>query len=260
VLPSKFKEVENYPDLKQLLKNHVDMQFEDLRVLFRLPQEGLKGGCNFTAAAILVNLIAGSSVCFYNASEQALNDRNQRGKRFKEVVKCFYPMQEELIKLDDFISILYCSVRNPLAHSLGLDAPSNSTTGNPGKQIVLSKSPLSEEKIQELEDSCSKPRWITSTIISQKELEDGVTETCISVPALYWGVHRMLHALFGSSHASAANDLAKAFSSQWNKYVSDSGCANNIVSVTARTCSTCGAELVSDGGGHTFKCPRCRKE
>jgi hypothetical protein len=67
-----------------MLQGQVDMQFSDLRTLLRLPQAGLESGCNFTAAAILFNLIAGSSVFFYDPSEDSLRDRQARGKRFKE--------------------------------------------------------------------------------------------------------------------------------------------------------------------------------
>ena len=37
MLPSEFLEVQPYPNVKQLLKAQVDMQFEDLRTILSLP-------------------------------------------------------------------------------------------------------------------------------------------------------------------------------------------------------------------------------
>lgn len=253
MLPSEFPEVQGYPSLKRLLEAQVDLQFVDLRTLLRLPQEGLEGGCNFAAAALLFNIIAGSSVLFYMASEQALKQHKCRGKRFKALLKEFYPWQGEQMPRDEFAEVLYKSARNPLAHSLGLDEPPK---GSNGKQFVLRKWPLTEEQVQELEESSSRPGWAPPTIRPQI-LAYGSTEAVIFVPTLYWGVHRMLHALFANSnHAVRADDLARAFSLQWNKYVCDSLHVNVTIAVERR-CSTCGSELVSTDGGQTFKCPQC---
>lgn len=254
MLPSEFPEVQVYPNLKRLLEAQVDMQFVDLRTLLRLPQEGLVGGCNFTAAAVLFNLIAGSSVCFYDPSEQALIDRSARGTRFKEVLEEFYPWQGEPVPKDDFISALYKSARNPLAHSLGLDVPPK---GSIGKQVVLMKSPLTEEQVYELEESKVRPSWTPTTIVHQEHIAYGSTELAISVPSLYWGVHRMLHALFAdSSHAAKADSLAKIFSPQWDKCISESVHCNDTIMIQ-RQCSTCGVELISTNGGQTYGCPQC---
>jgi len=256
MLPSEFPEVQRYPNLKRLLEAQVDMQFIDLRTLLRLPQEqmGLKGGCNLTAAAILFNIIAGSSVCFYNPSEQALADRTGRSKRFKEVLEKFYPWQGEPIPKDQCVSVLYDRTRCSLVHSLGLDVPPR---GSMGQTVVLEKGPLTEEQVHELEESSSRPVWVPSTIVHKRPLAHGAIELAISVPTLYWGVHRMLHALFAdSTHAAKSDDLAKAFSHQWDKYVSDSGHGIEGVDVKRR-CDICGTELVSTDGGQTFKCPQC---
>jgi hypothetical protein len=253
MLPSEFLEVRGHPNLRQMLQGQVDMQFSDLRTLLRLPQAGLESGCNFTAAAILFNLIAGSSVFFYDPSKDSLLDRQARGRRFKEMLGKFYPSQGEAIPRDQLASLLYESARNPFAHSLGLDA----TPKDPKvKIVVFNKWPLTENEVRELEDSSARPDWAPPTV-SSRILADGATELLISIPTLFWGVHRTLHALFADfAYVAAADALAATFSSQWNKYASDSGQGNDIATVD-RWCSRCGAPLVSSDGGQTFECQRC---
>ena len=231
------------------------MQFIDLRTLLRLPQSGLEGGCNFTAASVLFNLIAGSSVCFYNPSKDVLGKRGNRGDRFKGLLMEFYPWQEELMSKDEGIEVLYKSARNPLAHSLGLDAPSNES---PGREVRLQKVPLDESQVYELENSFTRPVWTPPTIASKGRLASGAIEIVISVPALYWGVHRMLQTLFSAStHTSRANELAEVFSPLWDKYAVDSGHGGDSIQVPDRKCDICGSGLMSVDGGQTFACPRC---
>jgi hypothetical protein len=255
LLPSEFSEVQSYPALKRLLENQVDTQFIDLRTLLHLPQSGLEGGCNFTAASVLFNLIAGSSVCFYNPSKDVLEKRGNRSERFKRLLTEFYPWQEELMPKDEGIEVLYKSARNPLAHGLGLDAPPNES---PGREVKLQKGPLDESQVYELEDSFNRPDWISPTIVSKQHLASGAIEIVISVPTLYWGVHRMLHTLFAvPTHTSRANELAELFSPLWDKYVVDSGHGNDSVGVLDRKCDICGSDLLSADGGETFTCPQC---
>ena len=223
MLPSRYPEVQGYPNLQRLLQAQVDMQFVDLRILLRLPvqQAGFEAGCNFACAAVLFNVIAGASVCFYEASENALADHRDRGKRFEEALEKFYPWLGEPFSKDQCVSTLYKSARNPLAHSLGLDtAPQGST----GKQIALMKGPLTRDQIREIEEASIRPSWMLPTIVHLQALAYGSIELAISVPTLSWGVHRMLHALFADSgQATNADALAKAFGPQWNKYTTDEG-------------------------------------
>lgn len=254
MLPSEFQEVQGYPNLKRLLEAQVDMQFVDLRALFRLPLSDIEGGCNFAASAVLFNIIAGSSVCFYEPSVAALNDRRARGKRFKEVLEKFYPWGGEPISKDLCVLILYDSARNPLTHSLGLEAPPMDSIG---KQFVLKKWPLGQTEILELEDSPQRPDWAGATITSKQMLAYGTEEVVISVPSLYWGVHRMLHSLFSDrNHATKADNLAKEFSLQWDKYVSEKLRLQEEINI-GRICDTCGSELISTDGGQSFECPQC---
>lgn len=89
--PSEFSEVKGYPEIINFLKFQVDMLFEDLRTLLRLPSYDLKAGCNFTVAAMLFNIIAGVSVCFYEASTKAIIQRRDRNSRFKNLLINYYP-------------------------------------------------------------------------------------------------------------------------------------------------------------------------
>src|SRR5437773_9677467 len=100
MLPSEFPEVHGRTGLKRLLFEHVDMQFDDIRTMLRLPMADLTGGCNFAATAVLFNIISGCSVCFYHASEEALTAVGQAGRRFRGLLEEFYPwVGESLSKL-----------------------------------------------------------------------------------------------------------------------------------------------------------------
>jgi hypothetical protein len=64
VLPSNYPEAQGLGNVQQFLREQVDMQFADVRVLLRLPQETIDPtvGCNFTAAAVILNQISGLSI------------------------------------------------------------------------------------------------------------------------------------------------------------------------------------------------------
>ena len=218
MLPSEFPEVQPYPNLKQLLKAQVDMQFEDLRTILSLPRES-ESGCNFTAAAILLNLASGFSVFFYKPSKEALLNRGDRSERFKGLLNRFYPLTDESIPADRFVTVLYEYARNPLVHSLGLNA---SHHGDSSEKIIwLIKWSLSDAKIFELEDSLTRPVWAPPTLCEQI-LPNGKTKVLICIPTICWGIHRMLHSLLAdSAHASPADSLEKTFGSLWVKYVTE---------------------------------------
>ena len=220
MLPSQYVEVQSYPSLKRFLEAQVDMQFSDLRTMLRLPipQVGLEAGCNFATASILFNVISGTSVCFYEASEAAFKE--PKGDRFKNVLKSFYPWQDEPLSKDEGVLILYKEARNPLAHSLGLDTPPKDSDG---KQISIDKKPLILSQIDEIEEAIIRPKWLSPTV-NRQQLSCGSVEFKISVPTLYWGIHRMLHKLFSDANqATQADALVKLFSLQWDKITTDEG-------------------------------------
>lgn len=220
VLPSDYPEVQSHPHLKNLLANQIDMQIEDLRGLLQLPlpEYGLAGGCNFTAGTALFNIIAGASVCFFKASVSGISDRRDRSARFKEVLTKFYPWGDDpstsgtSLRVDECVNAVYDSARNPLVHTLGLDDPMSNRI-----QVVLAKNPLTPKEIAAYE-GITRPAVAKSTIVDKHLLADGSTEIILSVPTLYWGVHRMLRNLFAdASEVAAANALAAHFSARWDK-------------------------------------------
>src|ERR1700733_6211169 len=126
MFPSQFPEVQSYPNLRRVLHDNIDMQFGDLRTMLKLPKKwyGLDAGLNFTASAILFNVIGGTSVCFYNAGLANLTNYGDRGDRFKHLLRDFYPwLGDEMYPAQQCIDLLYKEARNPLTHSFGLGSP-----------------------------------------------------------------------------------------------------------------------------------------
>lgn len=197
VLPSKFPELKGplRVSLRRLCSDHFDMQIEDVRVLLRLPKAGFPAGCNFAATAVLFNMIAGVSVCFYEASPAALTN-GDRGKRFKNLLIDFFPWPAG-VSAKDGADVFYKFGRNPLAHALGLDVPD-------APEIGINKGPLSERKILELEDASALPAWAPQALLQQG------ADFEIGVAGLYWGFHRLLRDLFADkSQSDAAEGLAQ---------------------------------------------------
>jgi len=202
--PSEFPEVQGYPEMVNFLKLQVDMLFEDLRTLLRLPLYDLEAGCNLTITAMLFNIIAGVSVCFYDASTEALTQRGDRGRRFKELLINYYPWESESIGPEKGSRLLYEQARNPLAHSLGLIDVKKPQTQPDSQKVVLTKSPLIPRKIEELEEALEKQMWLPQTIVIGSEQIE------ICVPTLYWGLHRLLHKLLADrEQIESARDLCK---------------------------------------------------
>jgi len=218
MLPSEYPEVQTYASLRQLLAAHVDMQFDDLRTLLLLPRgKALRGGCNFATAALMFNIIAGSSVCFYKVDLESLSAQRNRGKRFKELLERYFPWEGESLSKTKFVSLLYDLARNPLVHSLGLDPPP--AKGVPGEHTVLTKWPLTPAKVASLEESVAKPRWAYPTVTTTEYVAGG-KEHAISIPALYWGVHIMLRKVFADPvQADGAERLASEYEKEWTWYV-----------------------------------------
>jgi hypothetical protein len=217
MLPSEFPEVQASVNLKRLLKSQVDMQFQDLRTLLELPRSKTEGGCNLTAAAVLFNLIAGASVCFYDASPQAFRGRGDRGIRFVGVLTRFYPWDPRGgVTPAEAAAFIYESARNPLAHSLGLEPPA--PTGS-RRTVMLRKWALSPDQVWELENASTRPKWTRALISEVERRADVITKATISIPALYFGVCRMLRALFRDPEQLAKTEaVAGEFVRLWPQY------------------------------------------
>jgi hypothetical protein len=70
---SQFIDAKKFPTVYKLLKEHVEMQFGDIRVLLQLPLGTTSApGGNLATGALVLNLISGFSVCLFNATKKAL--------------------------------------------------------------------------------------------------------------------------------------------------------------------------------------------
>jgi hypothetical protein len=165
-----------------MFRDHLDMQIEDLRVLLRLPTSRLPAGCNFTAAAMIFNLIAGASVCLYGANARTLKKPPPAGAQFRGILEHYYPWAAEPAAAKTGARVIYKYSRNPLAHNLGL-APANEP------DIEIAKSRLSPRRIAALEDSQTRPSWAAPALTPHGR------DYVLDVAGLYWGTHRMLQAV-----------------------------------------------------------------
>jgi len=99
VVPSEYVGI-RHAALKEFLRRQIDMQIADLRVLFRLPVEELDPnvGGNLTAAAMMLNVISGCSVWFFQTEQaakiqarEAADGRRLSGERFVGFIKEYWP-------------------------------------------------------------------------------------------------------------------------------------------------------------------------
>ena len=88
-------DADRFPSVAKFLEKQVEVQIAELRVLLQQPL--LQGGtdCSFAAANALLNLISGLSVCLFESSCEALTNRRDRGKRFKKLLREYFPWAGE---------------------------------------------------------------------------------------------------------------------------------------------------------------------
>jgi hypothetical protein len=211
----------NTPDpVKIFLRDHVDMQFHDVHVLLRLPmhEQGLDAGCNFAAANVLLALIGGMSRVLYKTKLRG--DENH----FKGVLKDYYPWGDELktpligdsVTQEEGADILYEVVRNPLVHELGIvdrnkkDRCKVRNTYIDRILIKKHKTGLSEEQIEDIECSLTRPSIVPNTIVLKFPDENGNNTVDILVAALYWGVRRMAENLTRGSLSNSPTGYLSA--------------------------------------------------
>lgn len=193
-----------FPNLASFVEWGIDMQMADIRDLLRLPldEAGMVSGQNFTASGALANVVAGSSVWFFEASEAGLRDRRDRSRRYDDVLRGYWPWDGEVVSVDDGVRVLYDYVRNPLSHSFGLPDPED------GIVIAIEKAPLGDGELTELDGTSDRPTWLGPTV---RLAPSGAPDRAyvISVPAMYWGVRQLLRALLtDETQAAAAEALA----------------------------------------------------
>jgi len=185
------------------------VQFEDVRTLLRLPRhdDGLPGGCNLTAAALLFKIISGSSVLFYDASITATSGGGQSGRRFKERLARYYPFLDDDLPPEEAARLLYEAARNPLTHCLGVGKdkrvfPGAPQFGNRPLAVMFVKDVLDGPGVNELMSSRERPAWTGPTIAVADN------ECTIGVQTLAWGVHEMLRRLFADQPQSQQADAS----------------------------------------------------
>lgn len=177
------------PEVK-LIRDQLEPHLEDVHTMLRLPvagDPGLRAGCNFAIAQVLLAVVAGASVTLYQPS--ALRSRGGRGQLFREILTNHYPWNEELsisgrVVGNDAARILYDLLRNPLAHALGVIDPADSL-GFTSFEVM--KGSFAEADIEATERAVARPvDWTDPTL-----RQDG-TKLTLWVRSFYWGVRRMI--------------------------------------------------------------------
>ncbi len=183
-----------YPAVWKFLETQVEMQFADLRVLLQLPLGSPNApGCNFATAAVLLNLLSGFSVCLFDTSVESLKSRTGRGDRLKRLLTRYYPWDGEQFSPTKGSEWLYDVIRNPMAHSLGVQVTSED------KWVGIWKRSLSLVEVKRLEDDSQRPIWVDQEVLGltvfKRPVSGGQICEFLSVPCLYWGVWRLLDRL-----------------------------------------------------------------
>lgn len=211
MLPSAYPEIGERRALRRLLEVQVDMQVADLATLLCLPRDepGLGGGCNLTATTLAANIIAGTSVLFWESSVEALHKRGDRGKRFTRLMTTHYPWsRHDAVDAQFGAKLLWDHTRNPLSHTLGIGKQAQLFPGIPtderGVWLAKPKHGLPSAAVEDLMRSYDRPGWMSPTVTAEP---GGYV---IHVDTLAWGVSRMLRNLFGDVHqADAAEATAR---------------------------------------------------
>ena len=203
--PSQFPEVQSYTRVRAQLAKTIDLYIADLRSMLQLPLKtvrkrdtepdilliDLQGSCNFASCTLILDFIAGLSVCFYfRQGEIGIETERDRGDRFKELLNKYYPWQYESLEKGMVSNILWKFLRNPLVHTLGV-LPKDGKCVNITR-VQINKSDLTSSQIQELENT-SRSGWLASTF----ELTDSTFH--VNIPCLYWGLHQLLRNLFSDN-------------------------------------------------------------
>jgi hypothetical protein len=189
-MPFGYQRLETHPQMsahaRQLVEDQLDMQLADVHAMLRMPLPdvpGLASGCNFAAVQVLLSVASGVSATLF--CHGALDERNNRGNLFIDMLVEHYPWNQERdvvgrIYGSEASKLLYYVFRNPLAHVLGI-VDKKQTVNN--LTIAIQKNPMEENEIVELElkQSQSVP-WLFPTLISTDR------NLSLHVASLYWGI------------------------------------------------------------------------
>lgn len=222
-MPSQFPEVTQRPALQAFLRQHIDMQFEDVRAVLRLPQAralGTTGGGNFLGASALMAIICGASTLFYDAGPQAFEFPYQSQRRFIETMS-YMPWDPKMAGVHIGLGSkrLWQYARNPLAHAFGVGYNPGKVTGRVPNHLQWSfaivKRDFGIHEIYKLEDSVDRPEFVGPPL---RRVSTRPGEFVLDVGGLYWAIHRMLHALLGDrQQADAAEDMVHRLIAGWRQ-------------------------------------------
>ena len=135
MMPSRFPEIQSYPHIRGLCADALDLYIADLRSMLQLPLRirremgpgpdillvDAEGGGNFASCTLLLDVIAGLSVCLYSRQGRiGLETSRDRGDRYREFLQQYYPWEYESLDSGQVSEILWEFLRNPLVHNLGI--------------------------------------------------------------------------------------------------------------------------------------------
>ena len=151
---SDIPELQNYRHVSPFVRDHLSMQFGDVRAMLRLPipELGIEDGCNFAVATVLCSLISGISVTIFRPSSLP-NNQIGSGRVFRQLLENFYPWEQEENRTEG-AEALYDYFRNPLVHALAVERESSHI------QISKYPLPLQNEQIEEIERAQIRPSWL----------------------------------------------------------------------------------------------------
>jgi hypothetical protein len=217
MLPADLRDFRDYPKVELFVKNHLSMQYDDLRSIMRI------SGCNFTAAAVLCNIVSGLSVSLYKPARTKKLAKVKgvdtwvklgTGDLFKMVLESFFPWKASENGREK-AKVIYDLIRNPLAHALGVDK-------EVGYEITIKKSKPRKKGKKARGWTDSELKAIEKSEVHPKGLPlalDGSGKTwSLSVEAFYWGVFQLLRRL--AKDKGQMQDAEQRFSTNkviWHK-------------------------------------------
>ncbi len=175
----------------------------DVHTMLKLPKReaGLYAGCNISATIVLLAVAAGVSETLTKTGKHTGEDK------FVECLRLHYPWEAEgtanNMEKKRNAGLLWKLFRNPLAHRLGFPQ-SEKPWRIDGQGIEVggrevSKSALNDGQLEELERAEDRP----SLLETKQTLQEADGEYILHVPALYWGVRRMVMAAVESTRSAA---------------------------------------------------------
>ena len=184
--------------IRDFVADRIDMQFEDVHAMMRLPltgDDGLRAGCNFACLTTLCVLIAGTSTIFYS---RIGND----GERFCRLLVRYDPWRLQPkggLPRTPAADVLWREYRSPLSHSLGVFTKQLHPKKNKRKrkrvvlstELTITKAGLSEAMLAALENPAGPPpSWLRPLVLQYRPGSRDV-----SPATLYWGTLRLFEKL-----------------------------------------------------------------